>query len=266
MAAAENIRMDQEEIGRLARETSEFISTIIDEVVSRTMEAARAHSSLPEIITAPTEANDSRNDKEITQKHYLKLAVDSGIPAALTAVGVGLHMYPALIVLMAAGGGGLSAILRDMRKDNVQKIPVITQEDIQTCVDWDEALLKESRVEANRKIAQLGRSIDGYEKKYSQMTDVGTDQGFGAWIQQFWIYCDKHPEDQYLGMLRNTLRSRLACMGISVYDTPELNDAGKPDVPYQDYLMDSRQAEDYTEVPVPAVYSKKALLAKGEIK
>ena len=253
------------EYGILSRQVSVAVSRIIADLIDETMAAAHADCILPECFSAPTQSESESTEKK-SKNFRLEPAIPAVIPTVLTTIALTLHAHPALIVLLAGGGSliGTQLFTDDSKAAQNPSAPQIPQ--IQANIVWDQERLQTARETADRKLEELVQSLNVIEEKYNQVLDVSKDRGFGEWIQQFWVYCDKNPDDPNLQMLRGLLMSRLSCMEIHVYDTPELNENGKPDVPFQDYLIDRRQGDAYTEVTVPAVYSKKALLARGEIK
>jgi len=249
------------------REVSGMISKIIDEAIAGTIAAAGTEGCPVEEMVLPK--NDKPEDQKKAEKmdrNYMETVLKTAIPAILAAIGVGLNVHPALIVLLAGSGGAIGAQLKKNSDGVIQEVPVVDLENIKAEVVWDEEKLQAARNEAARKLELLTKSINEYEKASSEIMDIGVDRGFGEWVQQFLLYCEKNGDDPQLQMLRNVLISRLACMKIKVFDQLELNEEGKPDVPLQDYLMDRRQTEAYSEVTVPAVYSDKALLARGEVR
>ena len=269
MDTADFDRVSPKECGMLAREVSGIISKIVENVMAETIAAASGKCDLQgQLIFSKNDVESltQKQKTEGTEDTYLEIAIKTVIPAVLTAIGVTLHAHPALVILMAGSGGAIGTQLRKKNQNDRLDIPEADLSQIQADVVWDDEQLKAAKKTAEKKIEELKQSLDVFEKKYSDVSDVGTDRGFGEWVQQFWLYCEKHPEDMQLQMLRGLLLSRLACMGIQIYDSPELNDAGEPDVPFRDYLIDKHQGDTYTEVSVPVVYSKKALLARGEIK
>lgn len=267
MAAEEKGRISSERYGMFTREVSGIISKIIDEAIAGTAAAARAEGCPVEEIVLPKNEHPAEQKKtEKIDRNYLETVLKTAIPAVLAAIGVGLQVHPALIVLLAGGGGAIGAQLKKSSDGVMQEVPVVELENIKAEVVWDEEKLQATRNAAAQKLEALAQSINAYEKASSEIVDVGVDRGFGEWVQQFLMYCEKNGDDPQLQMLRNVLISRLACMKIKVFDALELNEEGKPDVPLQDYLMDRRQTEAYSEVTVPAVYSDKALLARGEVR
>ena len=119
--------------------------------------------------------------------------------------------------------------------------------------------------ETKKQIDSLCSEIAGIEQRLNDTLDVRINKEFGQWVQNFLLYAAAHEDDRSLQNLRDSLIVLLANMHIQVYDEVQLNEKGKPDVPKQGYLIDSRKGDEYTRVVKPAVYSDKSILVRGEI-
>lgn len=265
MANTENEYVSTGEYGILSREISAEIAELVENVMKQTMKAATAEIKMPEkpmLAEQEVPKNSGFPEGEVMLEKTIKAA----LPAILTAIGIGLGANPVILVLLAGGGGVFSAQIGKNEEVTMQPVSVFDPESLKAEVAWDQEALDQTKQMARERIDTLKAPISALEKKYNEINDISLNCGFGEWIQQFLLYCDSKLEDQQLRMLRNMLISQLACMKISVYDTLKLNAEGKPDVPYLNYLMDKRREEAYTEVTVPAVYSDKAILARGEVR
>ena len=154
--------------------------------------------------------------------------------------------------------------LSDLELENLD-LERLTKKDIQVELKIDsekkEERLRASLADANR----ICREMSDFEEKMMKRSDVEINREFGEWIQEFVVYANKHSDDRKIQMMKESLLDRLTEMRIHVYDTVVLNEEGQPDVPFADYLIDRSNGETYTAVRKPAVYSDRALLARGEI-
>lgn len=121
-----------------------------------------------------------------------------------------------------------------------------------------------------QEIERLCQEISAFEIRSKRNYNVATDIYFGEWLQRFFIFAAKNPNDRKIQRLHDDLFAVLAPMGIKVYDDAALKEGrlkadGTPDVPVQEYLIDNRQGTNYNRVSRPAIYSDEQVLARGEI-
>ena len=193
-------------------------------------------------------------------------------PMVLTCIGI-LFDLSGILVTFLSGFGGIVALLMNRNQNSISHQHKTMQQLNKTLESDSESVPMISLSEhenilksANDKIRELENRLSGYsEPKENHAYDVATDRRLGGWVQQFLIYVSKNSDNRRLYNLADQLEDVLACMGIRVYDEVRLNEKGEPDVPIRDYLIDSRQGKEYMRVLRPAVYSDKAVLARGEI-
>lgn len=201
------------------------------------------------------------------------------LPAAVAAVstcvggGLGAPLY--VLVVLSAGGAAIGAAVHRIisnRRDGVTRQKTDDQnESVGTPETVPEKPVSKANsrdkqlAQAKKEIDRLCESVAAYEKRNDERFDIGLDREFGDWVQRFLVYTEARPDDLKLQLLRDQLIVRLSRMKIRVYDEVVLNAEGKPDVPYPDYLIDSRTGENYEKVTRPVVYSDRSLLARGEI-
>ena len=107
--------------------------------------------------------------------------------------------------------------------------------------------------------------VDQREAERDKGYDITMDRRFGEWVQAF-LTRTRGCDDRTMARLRDGLLDRLADMKIHVYDELILDESGRPEVPFADYLIDAREDESYHELVQPAVYSDRALLARGKLR
>ena len=95
--------------------------------------------------------------------------------------------------------------------------------------------------------------------------DVTKDKAFGEWIQKFVNYANRNENNNTLYALKGEIISKLSTMGITVYDELLTDEHGVLILPDSDYYEDARTGTGYTKVNRAVVYSRRRLLARGEI-
>lgn len=114
-------------------------------------------------------------------------------------------------------------------------------------------------------LRRILKAVDSSEDLRGRGYDVTMDRRFGEWVQSF-LMRTRDTQDRAMARLHDSLLDRLDSMRIHVYEELTLNSSGEPDVPFEDYLIDAREGEEYHEVLRPAVYSDRSLLARGKVK
>ncbi len=226
---------------------------------------------------------------KLNVKSVVMLAVSVLLPVVLTSISL-LVGWPIAVTGSLAFLGGVGSVALQMfniktncndskislkiDKYAKEKFKRETEKKVNQLItyisDYDRKQQKDKHILENRiancNIAseQLKQDVQEKQKSNSMGYDITVDTKFGEWAQRFLIIANKS-EDRAIANLGDELVTRLATMKIIVYDEPLLNSQGKPDVPFDDYLMDESSGEEYKEVVKPAIYSKSSLLARGEI-
>ncbi len=95
--------------------------------------------------------------------------------------------------------------------------------------------------------------------------DVTNDKAFGKWIQKFVNYANRNEDNNAIYALKNEMIFKLSAMGITVYDELVTDKNGMLILPDSDYYEDTHTGTEYTKVNKAVVYSRRRLLARGEI-
>ena len=97
--------------------------------------------------------------------------------------------------------------------------------------------------------------------------DITGSKAFGDWVQKFVDEANREDAGEELAMLRGELVSKLRTMGISVFDRMRRGKDGKAALPPRDAFRDSRPEghDEFTRVVHAAVYSRRGILAVGEL-
>lgn len=263
-------------MGSFGRDISDAVSDIVNQVMEHADSIVSVSCDIPDgFFKISDQSNQDRERFEKVVDTTVRALLSATIPAVLAASSMAANA-PAAAVVVLSGAGGLAVdfIQNTRNKGNIslndlefQGVDLIrlNKDDIDIHLRIDDKKKEELRSDAKRRIDALCVEIAEYEKKVKDVHDIAVDKAFGEWVQNFLIYADAHPDDRKLQLLRDELINRLASMRIRVYDELRLNDEGKPDVPIQDYLIDSRKSDDYERVTRPAVYSNRAILARGEV-
>ena len=77
--------------------------------------------------------------------------------------------------------------------------------------------------------------------------------------------CYRNENNNTLYALKGEIISKLSTMGITVYDELLTDEHGVLILPDSDYYEDARTGTGYTKVNRAVVYSRRRLLARGEI-
>lgn len=225
--------------------------------------------------TVPKSKQLTSNTTDISDK--IKDAFCAALPAALSALGLVFNAPTVAVVFMTGAGGVASSFIQrigeskditlsELHLENID-LEKLTADKISVKININQDRKQEILAEANRKLEKVCSEISVYEEKNNSKHDVELNQEFGEWVQKFLMYVDNNQDDRKLYNLRNALINCLASMNIHVYDEVLLRDDGMPDVPIQEYLYDKREdrTAEFKEITRPAVYSNRALLARGEI-
>lgn len=97
--------------------------------------------------------------------------------------------------------------------------------------------------------------------------DITASKAFGDWVQKFVDETRRDGADDGFAMLKDELVSKLRTMGISVFDRIRRGKDGKAALPPRDAFRDSRPEghDEFTRVIHAAVYSRRGILAMGEL-
>lgn len=261
----------------LTQDLYEAIEKIIQSIYENAASTVRPEYNIPEdFFRIPEKNNESKKEnlQFDSKSDTVKQVLSTMIPAGLTAASVTFHAPGAVVVVLSGVGGFIGSFIQKEGKQDVNlsdlelenlDLERLTKKDIQVELKIDsekkEERLRASLADANR----ICREMSDFEEKMMKRSDVEINREFGEWIQEFVVYANKHSDDRKIQMMKESLLDRLTEMRIHVYDTVVLNEEGQPDVPFADYLIDRSNGETYTAVRKPAVYSDRALLARGEI-
>ena len=266
------------QLGHLGRDISDTVNTIVDQILSSSDAIVSAECEIPDgFVKIPDKSagKDLQIHRSRGTCEKVGAALSAALPAGLAALALAFNAPSAVVVILTGTGGVAGSFIQHttnagrMQLDdlNLQQLELfrLTPGDVKVRLTVDEEKKQALEADAKRKIDSLCAEIAEYEKKVSETHDIAVDKAFGEWAQSFLMYADSHPEDRKLQLMRDELVNRLARMRIHVYDEVTLNEEGKPDVPIQDYLIDSRESEQYKKVLRPAIYSDRSILARGEI-
>lgn len=259
-----------EKLGPLARDVSDAMRGIVENALESAAAALEVRCQVPEGFVRP-EAKPGEPAKQGRKPGALSVVLSAAVPAVLAASGVVLNLPVAAVAALSGVGGVLGGCANRTGgagdKSGAKKTQgaSLKSEDVSVRIVVNEEKKRAMLESAMEKIGALSSEISGYEQKMQSRHDIAIDTGFGEWVQQFLLYADGRPDDRKLQRMRDELVAKLRRMKIHVYDEVRLGESGKPDVPVQDYLIDSREGAAYTRVTVPAVYSDRAVLARGEI-
>lgn len=268
-------------LGPLGHDIYDSVTEIVNQIIENADDIVSANCDIPEgYVHIPRNSTEDKNNHFNESKDFsdkIKWGLSAALPAALTAL-ASVFSAPTAVVVVLSGAGGVagSFIQNTANSDDVRlkdlelkevNLDELTADDIRIYLSVDEKKKQALVDESQRKINALCSEVSAYEMKMNEKHDIALDKAFGEWVQNFLIYADSHPDDRKLGLMRDELITRLARMKIHVYDEVKLREDGKPDVPIQDYLIDSREREEdnYEKVIRPAVYSDQSILARGEI-
>lgn len=225
----------------------------------------------------PKHFSKTKKYSETDAKRKEKAASDvmkSGLPETLGAVlatGIGIAVFssaPAVIICAGVGtmtGSVAGKLMQNLEKEEPAEVRSLQKKDIKLIRIPNEAVLEERKKELLERAEKINRKLAEHEQNVRNVHDIALDRGFGEWVQKFLVYAEKQEDNRRLQQLKDGLLDRLASMNLHVYDEVSLDENGKPDVPIQDYLIDSRMGEAYTKVVKPAIYSDRDILARGEI-
>lgn len=191
-------------------------------------------------------------------------AAGAVLPGAACALGLLLKASPLLTgaITLACCAGELFALHRalELNAKPVEKVSVPPAR-----LALDEEARGRAWSRSREEMQRILEFVDRHEAERDRGYDVTMDRRFGEWVQSF-LKNTRDCEDRALARMRDNLLDRLELMKINVYDELKFNAAGKPDVPFEDYLIDAREGERYTELVQPAIYSDRCLLARGKVK
>lgn len=182
------------------------------------------------------------------------------LPAAVASLATWLRAPGwgvGLAVLVAAGGAaGICYKWGPYRSGAPAQVqPVI-----------DDMALKHALDESQKVFEELFAWLAKKEQNDRQGYDITRDRQFGQWVQKFVDHVNRHEDNPSLQALKQELTSKLEIMGITVYDQLEADGSGHLLLPDTDFFRDARLGEQYTAVTRAIVYSRRGLLARGEIR
>lgn len=237
-------------LGLLGRQVAELAENMINHSYENSLQAikssiAQQQEKQPAII--PVKKNKAAQG--------VKMAASAALPAAFCMIGISLAAPAAAIgAVTLAGGIGSVLLMRDTeRAENYNK-----------SFELDEVIFKSVRENSYKELRSLLNYVASYEADVAEGYDITTDRQFGEWLQKFLIFAAQS-EDRKIGRMYDDLITKLAAMKITVYDELVLNDNGEPDIPCLEYFVDKREDGAYHKVTKPAIYTKRGILARGEI-
>lgn len=264
-------------LGSLGRDVSEAVSEIVTQVIENADTLVNVRCDVPKgYVRIPDSAHKNAHlsePRDLSDK--VKLGLSAALPAGLTALASAFSAPTAVVVILSGAGGIAGSFIQNtINADNMRisdlklqelNLNELTAQDIAVRLKVDENKKQDLEKKVQKKINSLCLEIAEYETKANEKHDIAVDKAFGEWVQNFLVYADSNPDNRKLQLMRDELINRLARMKIHVYDEVVLDENGRPDIPIQDYLIDSREGEDYQKVLRPAVYSDRSILARGEI-
>lgn len=261
--------------GPLTQDISNAIHVILEKAYQNAETTVNVEYEIPEgFVRVPEEtlATNSKGEVKSDMGEGIKTALSAALPACLTALAMAFNAPSVAVVLLSGAGGVAGSFIQNTWDGGTSQpelknvdLERLTEKDLCVKVKVNEERRKQFMADSTAEADRLCQEISAYEKRMSSRYDVSVDRAFGEWIQSFLLYADKNPEDRKLQRLKDMLMDRLAIMGVHVYDEVLLNQEGCPDVPYPDYLIDRSAGGSYEAVDKPAVYTDRALLARGEI-
>lgn len=272
--------MTTKDFGPITRDIYNAVSEILTSTCNQSISIIDSSCSIPDgFVKIPSNTPRSKelsaNTNEVAD--MVKDALCAVLPAGLSALALAFNAPTVAVVVMTGAGGVASSFIQrtgnpsnmtfsELQLENID-LERLSPDKIGIHIEINQNKKQELLAEANSKLEKICSEISAYEEKNNSKADVEINQEFGEWVQKFLLFADSNPDDRKLQNIRSALISCLASMNISVYDEVQLRDDGTPDVPIQDYLYDKRENSetDYKKVTRPAVYSKRALLARGEI-
>lgn len=266
------------QLGSFGHDVLDEVNGIVTQVLEKADTIVSAECDIPEgYVRIPDKfpEKEMRLRESTDRTDKVKMALSAVLPAGLTALASAFNA-PAAVVVILSGAGGVAgsfiqntADVHSMRMSDLDlqelNLDQLTVSDIRVRTVVDEQKKQDLKDAAQGKIDLLCSEIVEYETKMNDRHDIAVDKTFGEWVQGFLMYADSRPDDRRLQLMRDELINRLARMKIHVYDEIVLDKDGRPNVPIQDYLIDSREGEGYEKLLKPAVYSDRSLLARGEI-
>ncbi len=266
--------------GPVTRDIYNTVGNIICSTCEHSIGIIESSCIIPDgFVKIPSNPSKGKNNsiKSTASADKVKDALCTVLPAGLSALGLAFNA-PAVAVVVMTGAGGIvssfiqrtnipnNTILSELHLENID-LERLTSDKVAVHVTFNQKKKEELLAEAINKLEGLCSEISAYEEKNSKKSDVEINQEFGEWVQKFLIYADTNKADRKLYNLRIALINCLSSMNIHVYDQVQLKEDGTPDVPIRDYLYDKRKNNEteYMEVSRPAIYSNRALLARGEI-
>lgn len=266
---------EESRFGPLTQDISNAIYGILEKAYQNAETTVNVEYEIPEgFVRIPGETLEvtSKGEGKSDMGEGIKAALSAALPACLTALAMAFNAPSVAVVLLSGAGGVAGSFIQNTWDGGASQpelknvdLERLTEKDLHVAVKVNEERREQLMADTAAEVDRLCREISAYENRMSSRYDVSVDRAFGEWIQSFLLYADKSPEDRKLQRLRDILMDRLAIMGIHVYDEVSLNPQGCPDVPYPDYLIDRSESGNYEAVDKPAVYTDRALLARGEI-
>ena len=250
--------------GILAHEVYDTLSSLV----------YRAYAQAQEFIVPQVEVSSDcdgfSNEAEATKAGYTRNVVISALISVLvTSAGIMLSAPDWCIAALAGLGAIIGSVIQSKSNKptsaSVKPVKTLTPEDIHVKLSVDDAKRGDLLDNAVRDVMELCEAVADYERKNNEKADIEIDRNFGEWVQDFLVYADNNPDDEELQVIKKQLIHRLTMLNIHVYSELDLDDSGKPNLPYPDYVIDRHIGENYKKVVRPAVFSKRSLLARGEI-
>lgn len=249
---------------RVVEKTNE----LIDRAYSAAVKGFKVEVNVPKGFVRASNQTADDVQKSADQSDTFRKILSAILPAGLAFVGLQFDSNVATIVL-AGLGGFISRIIPLPFQEETTESPEPTsqplrREDIKFRSVVDDSAKLAFLSEVRDEVLKVGLDISDFETAMNSKHDICLNQSFGEWAQNFIVHADAS-NDKRLKRIRDAFVGQLEMMGIKVYDELIFDNTGKPAVPFQDYLIDGRQGEEYTKVERPAIYSDRQILARGKV-
>ena len=246
----------------------EKMNELIDRAYSSAVKGSKVEVNVPKgFVRASNQTSDDVPKSEDQSDTFRKI-LSTILPSGMAFVGWQFDSSVATLVL--AGVSGLVSQMiplpvqeKTTKSDEPTPQP-LRREDIKFQAIVDDTAKAAFLAEVRAEILKLGLDISDFETDAKSKHDICLNQSFGEWAQNFIVHADAS-NDKRLQRIRDAFVGQLEMMGIEVYDELILDSTGKPAVPFQDYLIDGRQGDEYTKVERPAIYSDRQILARGKV-
>ena len=261
---------NKNKLSPLSTDLYEGFEKIIKNVYENAASIVSPEYKIPDGYYKISDNKSKENEKSGSKTDIMQSALQTALPAALTALALAIKAPSIAVVVLSGTGGIVGSFIQkiypnaESELDRVE-FESLTKNDIDVDLKIDNQKKTEMLNESLADVKMLCQEISEFEEEMKQRHDVSVNREFGEWVQNFFMYAKNHPDDRKLQLMKEALMDRLAEMKIYVYDEVVLDEDGHPAIPNSDYLIDRNDGAPYKFVNKPAVYSDRALLARGEI-